>query len=194
MQVRVLVEGAPQDQPERRQPRLQVPAPAERRQPQVDQRVDAPVGGGSSNWGWNRAWGCEASASGTETVRNQYYTVKFTCNPNGSITGTIAGQPVYADTNGDVVEQQPGFWQAFKPGDTFILTHSDTGLLTVAYSGGATGYLCNSAVSAAPPGVRQLACLSHKQRQQQRQHLPVAHRLRIGSVNLPAPLGLSMGD
>lgn len=112
-------------------------------------KLISPPCSGSSNWGWTSAWGCGTYAGVAEPVCDQYYTVQFTSNPDGSITGTIAGQPIYVDTNGDVVEQQPDFWQAFKPGDTFTLTHSDTGLLTVAYPGGSSGYLCNSAVSAA---------------------------------------------
>ena len=41
----VAVERAPQDQPQRGQPRVHVPAPAERGQAEVEQRVQAPVGG-----------------------------------------------------------------------------------------------------------------------------------------------------
>ena len=44
LKIGVPVEGSPQDQPQRGQARLHVPAPPERRQAEVDQRIDAPVG------------------------------------------------------------------------------------------------------------------------------------------------------
>jgi hypothetical protein len=110
----------------------------------------SPPCSGSSNWGWISVWGCGTYTSAGEPVCDQYYTVDFTSNPDGSITGTIAGQPIYVDGSGNVVEQPPGSWQAFKLGDTLTLTHSDTGLLTVTYSNGPPGYLCNhTTVSAA---------------------------------------------
>lgn len=105
---------------------------------------------GSSSVGWTYAWGCGASTSSGVPVCAQYYTVNFTSNSDGSITGTITGNPIYVDANGNVVEQQPSFWQAFKKGDTFTLKHADTGLLTVTYLDGSPGYFCNySTVSAA---------------------------------------------
>jgi hypothetical protein len=112
-------------------------------------KLISPPCGGSSNSGWISAWGCGTYTSSGEPVCNQYYTVEFTSNPDGSITGTIAGQPIYVDESGDVVEQQPGFWQAFQPGDKFTLAHSSTGLLSVTNSNDLTGYLCNSTVSVA---------------------------------------------
>ena len=45
LQIGVAVERAPQDQPQRGQARVHVPAPAERGQAEVDQRIQAPVGG-----------------------------------------------------------------------------------------------------------------------------------------------------
>jgi len=112
-------------------------------------KLMSPSCSGSSNWGWTSAWGCTGAIGSADPVCNQYYTVEFTSNSDGSITGTIAGQPIYVDETGNVVEQQSGFWQAFKPGDKFTLAHSGTGLLAVTYSNGSTGYLCDSAVSAA---------------------------------------------
>jgi hypothetical protein len=45
LKIGVAVEGAPQDQPQRGQARVHVPAPAEGRQTEVDQRIQAPVRG-----------------------------------------------------------------------------------------------------------------------------------------------------
>lgn len=105
---------------------------------------------GSTNWGWTSAWGCDAQTSDGTEVCMQYYTVQFTSNPDGSVTGTIAGNPIYVDVNGNVVNPSTNVFQAFKPGDTFTLRHADTGLLTVTYPGGSSGYFCNyNTISAA---------------------------------------------
>jgi hypothetical protein len=105
---------------------------------------------GSTNWGWTSVWGCDAQTSDGTEVCMQYYTVQFTSNPDGSVTGTIAGNPIYVDVNDNVVNPSTNTFQAFKPGDTFTLRHADTGLLTVTYPDDLSGSFCNyNTVSAA---------------------------------------------
>lgn len=109
-----------------------------------------PSCGGSTNWGWTSVWGCDAQTSDGAEVCMQYYTVQFTGNADGSVTGTIAGNPVYVDVNGNVVNLSTSEFQTFKPGETFTLTHAGNGLLAVTYAGGSSGYFCNyNTVSAA---------------------------------------------
>lgn len=104
---------------------------------------------GSSSWGFTSAWGCNPQTAGLPMVCDQFYTVHFASNANGSITGTIAGNPIYVDTSDEIVPANPNYWQAFKPGETFTLAHAATGLLTVTYPDGSQGYWCNyNAVSA----------------------------------------------
>jgi hypothetical protein len=113
-------------------------------------RISNPACDGTSSWGYTSAWGCQPGTSGASMVCNQYYTVHFTSNADGSITGTIAGNPIYINTNDVVVEPGPGYFQAFKIGDKFTLVHTAAGLLTATYSGGSTGYWCNyNTISAA---------------------------------------------
>jgi hypothetical protein len=105
---------------------------------------------GSSDWGWTSVWGCGAQTSDGTEVCMQYYTVQFTSNPDGSVTGTIAGNPIYVDVNDDVVNPSTNVFQAFKPRQKFTLRHVDTGLLSVTYPDGSSGYFCNySTISAA---------------------------------------------
>ena len=105
---------------------------------------------GTSSTGWTYAWGCNFVTGSETPVCSQYYAAQFTSNSDGSVTGTITGNPVFVDQNGNIVKQQPSYFQAFKKGDTFTLKHAAAGLLSVAYSNGSAGYFCNySTVSAA---------------------------------------------
>lgn len=99
--------------------------------------------GNRSSWGYTSAWGCNPPAPGVPAVCDQFYTVQFRSNADGSITGTIAGNPIYVDTSDVIVKPSPHYWQAFKPGEKFTLAHAATGLLTVTYSDGSRGYWCN---------------------------------------------------
>ena len=105
---------------------------------------------GTSSWGYTSAWGCNPAAPGVPPVCDQFYTVQFTSNPDGSITGTIASNPIYVTSTGEIVKPSPRYWQLFKPGEKLTLVHTATGLLTARYSVGSAGYWCNyNVISAA---------------------------------------------
>jgi hypothetical protein len=98
---------------------------------------------GSTGWGWISFWACGAQTSNGTEVCLQYYAVRFAENPNGSVTGTIAGNPIFIDEYGNVVNPVKNVFQAFKEGETFTLAHAGTGLLGMTYQGRSSGYFCN---------------------------------------------------
>jgi hypothetical protein len=98
----------------------------------------------SPNSGWMMLWACLGQSSVGTEVCAQYYTLQFTSNADGSVTGTIAGNPIYVDQNENVVSPGPNFTQLENIGDTFTFIDAGPGVLAVT-GPGVGGNICNAA-------------------------------------------------
>jgi serine/threonine-protein kinase len=105
----------------------------------VGQALQRPTGNalppcqGNGSTGWQREWyGCSPFPPATIPVCNEWDEITFTAGPDGTITGTVT-KVLDTTTDSSVITGAAPATGYLQPGDTFQLTHADTGLLKTTY-------------------------------------------------------------